>query len=86
MCYTQENAIFHSIHSFFDEEYFLKYTNSYTKEHKLYDKLLDKISLEIELSVSHLSSEDRPTSMSIPQAFISPIQFFYLLYFIFSLI
>ena len=42
MYHTQENIIFHSIYSIFDEGLFSKCTNSHAKEHKLYNELLKK--------------------------------------------
>jgi len=45
MHHTQENVIFHSTHTIFNEEFFSKYTNSCVKEHKSYNKLLNKIYL-----------------------------------------
>ena len=63
MHHTQENIIFHSIYSIFDEGLFSKYTNFHAKEHKLYDELLNKICLETELLVPNSSEKDRPASV-----------------------
>ena len=72
--HIQENNIFCSTHTIFDEGLFPKCTNSYTKEHKLYDELLDKTSPEIESLVSNSSEKDRPAPVSIPHTPISSIQ------------
>ena len=69
MHHTQENIIFHSIHSIFDEELFSKCTNFHAKEHKLYDELLNKTSLETELLVPNSSEKDGPAPVPM-----SPIQ------------
>jgi len=66
ICHTQGNIIFHSTHAIFNEELFLKCTDSHTKECQLYDKLLDKISPEIELSVPDPSGKARPVPVPTP--------------------
>jgi len=74
ICHIQRNIIFHSTHAIFNEEIFLKYTDSHTKECKLYDKLLDKISPETELLVSNSSGKAGPALVPTPHTFIPPIQ------------
>jgi len=74
ICHTQGNIIFHSTHAIFNEELFLKCTDSHTKECQLYDKLLDKISPEIELSVPDPSGKARPAPVPTPHTPIPPIQ------------
>jgi len=69
MHHTQENIIFNSIHSIFDEGLFSKYTNFHVKEHKLYDELLNKTSLETESLVPNSSEKDGPAPVPM-----SPIQ------------
>ena len=85
MYYIQENIIFHSIYTIFDEEIFSKYTNSHTKECKLYDKLLDKISSETELLVPDPFRKDRPALIPILHTYFPHSkQSFYLFSVIFS--
>jgi len=76
ICYVQQNVIFCSTHTIFDEEFFFfsKYTDSHAKEYMLYDKLLDKISLETKLLVSRSFDKDGPSPVSIPYNYIPPIQ------------
>jgi len=74
MCYTQENTIFHSIHTIFDKKIFPKYTNSHTKEYKLYDELLDKTSPKIELLTPNFSGKDGPAPVPILHIPIPSIQ------------
>ena len=74
ICYVQENVIFCSTHTIFDEEFFSKYTDSHAKEYILYNKLLDKISLETKLLVSRSFDKDGPSPVFIPHNYIPPIQ------------
>ena len=74
ICYIQRNIIFHSTHAIFNEEIFLKYTDSHIKECKLYDKLLNKISLETESLVPNSSGKARLALVPTSHTPIPPIQ------------
>ena len=74
ICYIQRNIIFYSTHAIFNEEIFLKYTDSHIKECKLYDKLLNKISLETESLVPNSSGKARLALVPTSHTPIPPIQ------------
>ena len=74
ICYTQRNIIFYSTYAIFNEEIFLKYTDSHIKECKLYNKLLDRISLETESLVPNSSGKAGLALVPTSHTPIPPIQ------------